>query len=421
MMRFDLLVKGGEVVDPEAGFSGKMDVAVSRGRIAAVDKEIPAETAARVIDASGQVVTPGLIDFHAHVYEGVTYWGVNADAIGSQSGVTTWVDAGSPGAVTLPGFRKYIVDASKVKIFAFLNIAYIGLVAQDYELVVSELSNVEILEKVANLNRDILVGIKLRAGRSGGAQGLEAYERSRMAADHLDLPLMVHISTAPPNLETTLGYLQPGDIITHCYTGQSMKLIDDEGKLLPFAKKALDEGVIMDMGHGAGSFSFVTAEAMIAQSYWLNVISTDLHHMSLVGHNLVDPLKGSAFGDLSETNDARSVIVNARENAKPVFNLLTCMDKMLLLGMPFDEVIKATTSKPAELLGMKGEIGTLKPGAIADIATFVIEEGNFEYYDIHGEVRKGTQSVRNVLTILDGRPFERIPIPPPPPWVEGVD
>lgn len=416
-MRYDLLIKGGEVVDPGAGYSGQMDVAVKRNRVAAVEANIPEKSASQVIDVTGQYVTPGLIDLHAHIYEGATYWAVNADAIGSQTGVTTWVDAGSPGAVTLQGFRDHVADASKVRIYTFVNISYIGLVGQDYELTNPEYSNVEILKRVVPQHSDIVVGLKLRAGRSGGAPDLEPFERVRQAADDLELPVMVHLSTAPPDVETVLKYLGPGDIITHCLTGQSMKIVDDDGKILDSVKQALDAGLIMDMGHGAGSFSFETAEALASQGIWPDVVSSDLHQMSLVGHKMIDPLKGSAFGDLSDTTDARSIIVGVEGEWEPIFNLLTCMDKMMFLGMSFEDVIRATTSRPAEIMGLQDQIGTLAPGAHADIATFVIDEGNYELRDIHGNVRYGNRSIRNVKTILNGRPFEAMDIPEPPPWI----
>ena len=416
-MHFDLLVKGGEVIDPGAGYNSRMDVAINRNRIVAVEPEIPAESAFRVVDASGQYVIPGLIDMHAHLYRNSTYWGIAADAVGSQCGVTTWVDAGSTGAVTLPGFREYVIEKSRTRIYAFINISYIGLVAQDYELANPEYSNVEILERVANLNRDIIVGIKVRAGRSGAAKDLEPFQRARQAADDLQLPIMVHLSTAPPDLATVLGFLKPGDILTHIYTGQSMGMLDVNGKILDVAKKAFEEGLIMDLGHGAGSFSFPVAEALFSQGYLPDSISTDLHWLSIVGPNLLDPLKGSAFGT---TSDARSVVVQVKDE-KPVFNLLTCMTKMLCVGMSFPEVVRRVTNRPAEILGVKGEIGTLKPGAFADITGLVIDKGSFDLRDIHGNVRSGKENVRHTFTILGGQPFEPIEIPGPPAWVQRVD
>jgi dihydroorotase len=419
-MRFDLLIKGGEVLDPEAGYSGKMDVAVKRNRIAAVDRNIPAGSAFKVIDASDQVVTPGLIDMHAHLYMGSTYWGVDADAVGSQAGVTTWADAGSTGAMTLQGFRDYVVAPSRVNIFAFVNISAIGLVAQDYELSNPEYCNVALLKSVVSRHRDIVVGIKLRAGRSGGAQDLLPLKRARRAADELELPIMMHLSTAPPDLKTALGFLKPGDILTHCYTGQTMKLLGGDGKILPEAKKVWEEGVIMDLGHGCGSLSFDSAEALISQGYRLHIISTDLHNLSIHGANLIDPLKGAGKREIPKNGDALSVTYQVKGDGRPALDLLTCMDKMLCLGMGFPEIIRATTSRPAEVLSLKGEAGTLKPGARADIAGLVIEQGDYKLVDIHGQVRRGREHVRNAFTILNGRPFDRIEAPAPPPWIELV-
>jgi dihydroorotase len=422
-MQFDLLIKGGEVVDLEAGYNGKMDVAIKRDRIAAVDANIPEDAAFQVIDATGRYITPGLIDFHAHVYEGVTYWGVNADAVGSQSGVTTWVDAGSAGAMTLQGFRDFIVEPSQVKIYAFVNISYIGLVGQNYELSNPEYCNVELLKRIVKLNPDLVVGIKIRAGESGGGTDLVPFERARRAADELGLPIMMHLSTEPPDVETALSYMKPGDIVTHCFTGQSMRMIDENGDLLPAAQEAWERGVIMDLGHGAGSLSFNTAEALTSKGYWPDIVSTDIHHLSIVGSSLMldDPGKGHVFADRSEAEDAASVSVKVKGEWDPSFSLLTCMDKMLYLGMSFPEVVRATTTRPAEMLDLKGEIGTLKPGARADIAGLVVEDENVELRDIHGEVRYGTQKVRHAMTILDGRPFNPMPIPGPAPWIEPTN
>jgi dihydroorotase len=416
-MRFDLVIKGGEVVDPAAGFKGKMDVAVNRNRIAAVEPGIPANAAHRVVDATGQYVTPGLIDMHAHLYRNSTYWGIDADAVVSQCGVTTWVDAGSTGAVTLPGFREYVIEKSRTRIFAFINIAYIGLVAQDYELANPEYCNVEILERVANLNRDIVVGIKVRAGRSGAAKDLEPFRRARQAADDLDLPIMVHLSTSPPDLATVLSFLKPGDMLTHIYTGQTMGMVDKESKILDVAQRAWEGGIIMDLGHGAGSFSFPVAESLFSQGFLPDTISTDLHWLSIVGPNMLDPLKGSAFGT---TDDVRSLVVKVTDDA-PVFDLLTCMTKMMCVGMSFPETVRRVTGRPAELLGVNGELGTLKPGAIADITGLTIDQGNFELRDIHGNVRYGKEKVRRTFTILDGQPFAPIEIPGPPAWVQVVE
>ncbi len=417
-MRFDLLVKGGEVVDPAAGYTGPMDVAVLRGRIAALDTNIPAESAFKVIDASGQFVVPGLIDMHAHLYREATFWGVDADAFGSRSGVTTWVDAGSSGAMNLQGFREFVIEPSRVRIFAFVNITSIGLVAQNYELTNPEYCNVSILKKVIDLHSDIVIGIKIRTGRSGGAQDLIPLERARRAADESGLPMMLHISAAPPDLKDVLGFLKSGDILTHCLTGQTMKLVDGSGKILPEAKKALDDGVLMDLGHGSGSFSFDSAEALAGQGYWPHFVSTDLHTMSVHGHNLIKAEEAAGDGGTAGTGDAASIECRVKGDGKPVFGILNCMDKMLYLGMPFPDIITATTSRPAKFLGLDGEVGTLRPGARADLAGLVVEKREQELIDIHGQKRRGKERVRHIFTVLHGKPFPRMEAPPPPPWIQ---
>jgi len=411
-MRFDLLVKGGDVVDPQAGYSGPMDVAVRRGRIAAVEPHIPAAAAGEVIDAAGQFVVPGLIDMHAHLYKGVTFWGIDADAFGSLAGVTTWVDAGSSGALNLQGYRDFIIERSRVRQLAFINISAIGLVGQNYELTIPEYCDPGILGKVANLHRDIVVGIKIRTGRSGGARDLLPLERTRQAADDLELPVMLHISSSPPDIKTAIGYLKPGDILTHCYTGHTMKLTGDDGKIIPEVKKAIDEGVLMDLGHGSGSFSFDTAEALTGQGYWPHFVSTDLHSMSVHGGNLMKPGDSAA--------DAAPIKYQVRGDGTPVFGMLDCMEKMLYLGMPFSKIIEATTSRPAEFLGLKKEIGTLKPGACADITGLIVEKKTRELVDIHGQKRRGSERVRHAFTVLGGRRFPPFGTPVPPPWIETV-
>jgi dihydroorotase len=384
-MKFDLLIKGGEIVDPAGGYSGVMDVAIKRDRIAAVDRSIPSDSAFELVDASGHYVTPGLVDMHAHVYRGVGYWGVHADSLGSRTGVTTWLDVGSPGAMTLQGFREYIVQPSTVRIYALLNISYLGLIGPDYELVYLDFCDVDIFERVANLNRDLVLGAKVRMGASTlGPNGLEPMKRAREAADRCELPLMVHIAFAPPPVDDILDLMKAGDILTHCFTGFTMKIVDDDGRLRDSARRARERGVIMDIGHGAGSFSFETAEALLAQSFKPDVISTDVHWLSIGG---------------------------------PMFDLPTCLTKFLHLGLSLPEVIRASTSRPAEIMGLEREIGSLKPGMLADVAVFALDRGRFPLYDIAMNVREAKEALRNTMTIVGGRPMPRLAPEPPPPWI----
>jgi dihydroorotase len=199
---------------------------------------------------------------------------------------------------------------------------------------------------------------------------------------------MVHIGIGPPAIADVLALMRPGDILTHCCTGQTMRLIDEQGALLDVAKRAWDVGVVMDLGHGAGSFSFETAEGFAREGLWPDVISSDIHQLSING---------------------------------PLFDLPTCMSKLLAIGMPLESVIRAATARPAEVLRLGGEVGSLRPGALADVALFRLHDGRFPLYDIHMNVREGSQLLRNTLTILNGRPLASLQDEPPAPWIALSD
>ena len=409
-MHFDLVIKGGEVVDPASGLSGRMDIGIVGDRIAAVEQDLSGAPTWHVIDATGQYVTPGLIDLHSHVYRGVGYFGVDADAIAWRCGVTTWVDAGSAGAFTFPGFREFIVRPAHVRIRSFISMSYMGIPGLNYDEYTALPSlNREVLHRTISLNHDLIVGIKVRMGTGRtGYQGLDPLRLAREASDGLDLPIMCHIATAPPAIEDILALLRPGDIVTHAYTGQSERLVDSAGGVIPAAREARERGVIFDIGHGSGSFSFESAEALAGAGFWPETISTDLHQVSLPGPRLVDPM-------------AQEIVARVTGDGSPQFTLLTAMSKFLFLGRTFDDVIRATTSRPAEVLGMTGILGTLRPGALADVATFVIDSGEYALFDIHGNERLGNQMIRNVHTIVGGKAVPHKEMGDPPPWVRLVD
>lgn len=384
-MQFDLLIKNGEVVDPGGNQRGTLDVAIKRNRIAAVERAIPAEAARRVIDATGQFVTPGLVDLHTHVYHSATCWGIRADPVAARSGVTTWLDVGSAGAYNFPGFREFIVKPATARIYALLNVSSIGLTASTWELANLNYLDVDLCTKLIDLNRDLVLGVKVRIDRNTtSGTGIAGLERGREAAERCGVPLMAHIGYGPPTLEEVLALLRPGDILTHCFTGGTMRIVNDNGALLDVAKRAWDSGVIMDIGHGAGSFSFATAAALIDAGYRPDVISSDIHQFSVHG---------------------------------PLFDLPTCLSKFLALGMSLEEVIRASTIRPAEVMGMQHEIGSLSVGALADLALWELEEGDFTFYDVHMTPHQGKQLLRNRLTLINGRELPCASDDPPMPWI----
>jgi dihydroorotase len=405
----DLLVKGGDVLDPGSGLEGKLDVAVAGGVIVEVAPDLSAADASHVVDATGCFVTPGLVDLHTHIYRGVTYWGIDPDPIGAETGVTTWIDAGSAGAFTLAGLREFVVARSALRIYGYLNITAIGLVAHNYELALLEHCNPDLFRRAYEANRDFVVGVKARMGSSiVRGNGVEPLRIARRAAEENGLPMMVHIGDAPPDIREVLALMRPGDVLTHCCTGHSMRLVDDDGRLLDVALRAAEAGVVMDVGHGIGSFSFRSAEQLFDAGLRPDVISTDLHALAVYGEAFD---YDSRDGPLVRVTDSRRL-----------FDMPTCMSKFLYLGMSFRDIVAATTSRPAAALGRTSEIGSLRVGARADIALFTIERGSYTFYDVHGERREGSERVRNVLTIAGGVPLERGHEPPEPPvWVEVAD
>jgi len=381
--RFDTIIAGGEVVDPGAGLSGRLDVGIAGGKVAAVEANLDRSEAGTVIDATGKFVVPGLIDLHTHVYWGSTFWGVWPDPIAARSGVTTWLDVGSAGSYSFPGFRKFIVEKCKTKVYALLNLSSIGLIATTYEFANLDYCDVDLAEMMTNLNRDLILGIKARIDRNTTrGTGIRPLELARELADRVDLPLMVHIGQGPPMLDEIAKYLKPGDILTHCFTGHENRVIAPDNSFLPYMKELKDQGVVFDIGHGSGSFSFDTAEAMLAQGELPDVISTDIHQMAIQG---------------------------------PMFDMPTTLSKFLNLGMSVPDIIERATSRPAAAM-RRPDLGTIRPGSAADIALFDLEEGDFTFQDIFMNQRKGNQLLVNTLTMVDGDVLPRVEEDPLQPW-----
>lgn len=383
--RFDTLILGGEVIDPGNQRFGRFDIGIRDGRIAQVAPSLEGATADRVIDARGQLVTPGLIDLHTHVYWGVTYWGIEADPIAARTGVTTWLDVGSAGAYTFPGFRRYIVEPSRVRIYALLNCSSIGLVAPTWEFANLDYCDVELAAKVIEANRDILLGVKARidANTTRGV-GIRPLELARQLADQLGVPLMVHIGNGPPTIDDVAALLRPGDILTHCFTGGTMGILTPEGRVHPRIRELHERGLVLDIGHGAGSFSFEVAERLLAEGILPDVISSDIHQLAVQG---------------------------------PMFDLPTTLSKFLALGLSLPEVIARATVVPARIIG-RPELGSLAEGTPADIALFRLLEGSFTFYDVAMNARVGDRLLVNTLTMVEGRVLPRSEPSPLHVWAE---
>ncbi|MGH9658314.1 MAG: hypothetical protein ACRD96_07200, partial [Bryobacteraceae bacterium] len=281
--RYDLVVWGGRVVDPSQRLSAPRDIAVAGGKVARVAENIGAGEARYGIDARGKIVTPGLIDIHVHVYDGVAPLGIPADPNCIAKGVTTVVDAGSAGAHTFPGFRRQVVNTAETRVYALLNISVVGqsTLSEDNpwgELLDLRYANPKLAVKTIEQNRDVILGVKIRLTRNiAGDHDLAALKLAREAADAARLPLMVHIGGSYSPLPSILAEMKKGDVITHSFRGGAGGILDDRGRVLAEVRRAVERGVRLDVGHGAGSFAWDTAERALKQELRPGTISSDVH------------------------------------------------------------------------------------------------------------------------------------------------
>ena len=382
--RYSLVVKGGRVIDPSQSISGIRDIAVSGSKIARIADSIPESDALHVIDASDRIVTPGWIDVHVHVYDGVAPLGIPADPNCIAKGVTTAIDAGSAGAHTFPGLRKYVINASDTRILALLNISVVGqsTLSRDNpwgELLDLRYANSALAAKTIERHRDVIVGMKVRLTRNiAGEHDLEVLRRAREAADAAGLPVMVHIGGSHSTVPEILALMKPGDVITHGFRGGEGGILDHEGRVHDEILESVASGIHLDIGHGAGSFSFDTAERALDQGLLPGTISSDVHQFNVHG---------------------------------PVFDLATTVSKFLHLGLSLEEVIRRVTSNPAQVFGRLNAFGTLREGAEADIAVFSLDEGEFRLTDALGATRVGRRMLRPVATVKAGRLYGAAGIP----------
>lgn len=383
---YDLMLTGGSLIDPVLGVVADQTVGVRGGRIAYVGGPPAAARSVRTIDVSGQYVLPGLVDVHSHIFRGCTFWGIDHRRVAWRSGVTTWVDAGSSGAYSARGFRDLIgADTSAGAVYAWLNISAIGLVGETFESLRLEHCDVAAATDLLAENRDTFIGLKVRIDHNAvGDHNVEPLRRAQAVATELNVPIMVHIGVGPPDLDVVLDSMRPGDLLTHCYTATNMSPVDDERRIRPSVHAALERGVLLDLGHGGGGFSFRTAEVMLEAGISPTTISSDLHQVSAQG---------------------------------PMVDLVTCMNKLLCLGMPLRDVVAAATSIPARTAGLPDGVGTLAVGAPADLAVMTLDEGEFPLFDVVMDKRIATTRLRCVQTIARGRVLAPALPEPPAPWI----
>jgi dihydroorotase len=382
--QFDMLIRGGRVIDPAQNLSAETDIAIAGGRILRIEPKMNPAEARQVLDARGMIVTPGLVDVHVHVYDGVAPLGIPADPNCIAKGVTTVVDAGSAGAHTFPGFRQYVVRMAETRVYALLNISVIGqsTLSTDNphgELLDLRYANPKLAIRTIEQNRDVILGVKIRLSRNiAGENDSRALGLAREAADAVGLPLMIHIGDTHTPLPDIVSRLKKGDLITHSFRGGNGGILDDRGRVLPAVRAATERGVMLDVGHGAGSFSFRTAEKAFPQGVLPGTISSDVHQFNVDG---------------------------------PVFDLATTLSKFLILGISLEEVIRRATTSPAGVFNFPAGTGTLKPGATADVAVFEMREGKWEFTDSQREKRTGNRKLIPVATVKAGRVYGNAVIP----------
>ena len=376
-MTYDLLIKGGTLIDPAQGIHAKKDVAFAKSIVTEIGDELPKAEAHEIIDASGYLVTPGMIDLHVHVFYGVSHYGIHPDPTCLARGATTVVDAGSAGADTFPGFRKYVIDVSETRILAQLNISSQGMISQEIgEFEIPEYANVDKACQVIEQHREVILGVKGRLTRNSivsKRSGMLPRYRAREAADAAGLPIMVHPQDAwCDSIDDILNMMGKGDILTHCFHGMKCGILDQHGQVRQSVHQAIERGVIFDVGHGAGSFSWDVVENAMSQGVDPQTISSDLHAYNVDG---------------------------------PVYDLATIATKFLHLGIPIDDVIAKVTSVPAQTVLMPDHIGTLRIGAWGDAVIFELRPGEFQLVDTHGQIRTGHQKLEPIVIIKNGKVY----------------
>ncbi len=382
---YDVLIKGGRVIDPAQGLDGRMDVAVSGDKIALVAEEIPAMECRKVIDAAGKIVTPGLIDLHCHCYDGGIPDGLLPDDAGVNQGVTTVVDAGSAGQATFGGLPKYVIPAARTTVFCFLHLGSQGLSImpeiRDWQEI-----DLAATETVIGAYPGLIKGVKLRlVGNTVASAGARVVEMAKETAGKFGLPIMIHIGDLKRQVSPTLTreflpLMERGDILSHVFTGNMGNILLEDGSVMPELRAAAERGVVLDIANGRSNLSFEVARQGMAQGIMPTTLSTDVTSMSL--------------------------------NAL-VYGLTVTMSKFLALGLDIKQIIEMTTVNSARALRIEDRKGSLKPGMDADISVLEILSGNWELADSVPETLPVTELVSPILVVKAGQVIPSAPVAQP--------
>jgi len=404
--QYDRLLKGGTVIDPAAGIHGTRDVAIQDGRIAAMASTIPTQQAAEVVDVTGQLVLPGMIDTHAHVFQHVTgRFGLNPDLVGVRSGTTTMVDQGGPSCMTLPAFRHYVSEPAASQVLCYISCYLVGGLEGHYypDLYGPYGVNVEHTARVAQENPDLVKGIKAHAEIGGASRwGLEVIRLGKEISREAGLPLYIHLGQLWPTVDSAtidadevvralMPLMEPGDVLAHPFTYHPGGFVSQEtGEVHPVVWEALERGVTVDVGHGS-HFNFEMARRVIGAGIKPFTLGADMH-----GYNVTVPQE--AADDLGREDNPFF--------GRAPFNLTIAMTELLALGLDLDTVVATVTANPAKLLGMTDELGTLEPGRVADVSVLDDLRGRFTLYDNSGEQVVTDRLLRPSFCLKDGVYYE---------------
>lgn len=383
---YDILIKGGRVIDPAQNIDGTMDVAINGDKVAAVNKDISPQEGRQLIDAKGKLVTPGLIDMHVHVFESIMKIAVAPDVAGVKHAVTTVVDGGSSGQATFAAFPKYILPTARTRVFCFLHLCSFGLIPEP-ELNDWDEVDLDAMATTIEANKDIIKGVKLRlVGKLVTSAGIEVVKTAQKIARQFGLPIMVHIGDTDKQVPASLtpeclSVMEAGDILAHVYSINQGNVIRPDGTVVPELKAAMDRGVILDPANGRNNFSFAVARKCLAEGILPTVIGTDLNHRCLKDRT---------------------------------FSLPVNMSKFMALGLDLKQVVAMTTINTARAIHEEAKIGSLKPGMAADVSILELKSGAWTLIDSPGETMKTDKLLMPITAIKNGEVIPAKPVALPP-------